>query len=147
MDTTLLRQALLNASVHQLGEVIDWLERPWAPSNNDALRGAWHEARRDHGAKRALAYAIEQEVRGLASSPGERDAAHVARRVGSSVPTAEAVATEVTRRLVPPIEWPFAVKPEVIASALRATADLAQLVLGTGAHRRRRHRGYHHGRR
>ena len=139
MDTTLLRRTLLDASADQLGEVIDWLDRPWAPASNDALRAAWHESRRSDGARRALAYAIEQEVRGL----GERDAAHVAQKLGLSVQTADAVVAEITRCLGPVALWPFQTSPALIASALRATAEIARLVLGTGGKRRghrRRHR-------
>src|SRR5262245_4827997 len=145
MDTTLLRLALQNASVSQLEEVIDWLDRPWAPGKNDALRGAWHEARRSGGARRALAYAVEDEVRSLAS---ERDVAHVAQRLGISVRDGSAVAEEMVRRLGGPPAWPLPVSPELVVGALRATAEIARLVFGESRGHRRRHRSRwsHHGR-
>jgi hypothetical protein len=147
MNTTLLRQTLLHASVSQLEEVINWLDRPWAPTKNDALRGAWHEARRSEGAQRALAYAIEEEVRALEQAP-ERDVAHVAKRLGLSLPTADAVAVEIARRLGGlPTVWPLPISPEVLASALRATADIARLVIGDGGRGRHgRHRRHRYGR-
>jgi hypothetical protein len=147
MNTTTLRHALLGATTEQLGEVIDWLDRPWAPGKNDALRAAFHEARRSEGARRALAYALEEEIRSLAQS--ERDAAHVAARLAVGASTAEAAALEIARRLGAP-SWPMpGISPEVIAAALRATAEIARLVLGGagGGHhgRHRRSRRYRHG--
>jgi hypothetical protein len=142
-----MRQALLDSSAAQLEEVINWIERPWAPGKNDALRAAWHEARRSDGARRALAYAIEEEVRSLAVTP-ERDAAHVARRLGLAVHTPDAVVVEIARRLGAIPAWTLPVSPEVIASALRATADIARLILGTPSYERRSHhpRRHRHGR-
>lgn len=142
MNTSLLRLALLDATVSQLDEVINWLDRPWAPGKNDALRAAWHESKRSDGARRALAYAIEEEVRAL---PPDRDLALVSQRLGvaSSV---EVVATEVVRRLGGIVSWPLPVAPEIVIGALRATADIARLVLGdSGGHRSGGHR-YRRGR-
>jgi hypothetical protein len=140
MNTTLLRQALLGATVSQLEEVIDWLDRPWAPGRNDALRAAWHEARRSDGARRALAYAIEEEVRSL--SP-ERDLPQVAARLGLASRTNDTVAEEIVRRLrgISSPAFPFSL--ELVAGALRATAEIARLVLADGPRHRRRH-GRHH---
>ena len=145
MNTTLLRQALLNASVNQLGEIIDLLDRPWERGKNDALRAAWHEARRSGGARRALAFAIEEEIQSLA--PG-RDAAHVAGRLGLAVDTPVSIVNEIVARYAKVTPFPLPIPPELIAAALRSTADIARLVLGTSSHGRRRHRGrrYHHGR-
>src|SRR5579862_2484687 len=147
MNTTLLRLALLDASISQLEEVIDWVERPWAPTRNDSLRAAWHETKRSDGAKRALAYAIEEEVRGLSA---ERDLAHVAQKLGLSTRTADAIASEIVRRLGGIATWPLPVSPDLVVSALRATADLARIVLGESRggsrHGRRHHGRYRHGR-
>jgi hypothetical protein len=142
-NTTLLRHALLRSTVPQLGEVIDWLDRPWAAGKNDALRAAWHEARRSDGARRALGYALEEEIRSLS----DRDAAHVAGRLAVAASTADGVATEIAQRLGVP-SWPLPVSPEVLAAALRATADLARIVLGTpGGDRHGRHHHHPRGRR
>jgi hypothetical protein len=141
-----LKGVLLNASVSELEDVINWIERPWAAGKNDALRAAWHEARRSDGAKRALAFAVEEEVRSL--GPSARDVAHVAGHLGLSTHTAEAVAAEIARRLGAAPAWSLTVSPEAIASALRATADIARLIVGlteVGRHGRR-HRRYRGGR-
>jgi len=129
---------LLNASVSQLAEVIDFLDRPWEPSKNDALRAAWHESRRSDGARRALAYAIEQELRSLTST---RDAVHVGNRLGLSIQTRDAIEAEIVRRLGGVAAFPLAVSPETIVSALRATADIARLILSRPGHGHGRHRG------
>jgi hypothetical protein len=147
MNTTPLRQALIDAPISQLEQVINWLDRPWAPGRNDALRAAWHEARRSDGARLALASSIEGEVRSLAHSQ-ERDAEHIGAHLGLTVRTAEAVAVEIARRLgVVPI-WPLATTPEAIAAALRATADIARILVGDHGHhgRHRRHGRCRHGR-
>ncbi|MDB4996373.1 MAG: hypothetical protein JWM74_3805 [Myxococcaceae bacterium] len=151
MNTTCIRQALLTSSVSQLEDLIDWLQRPWAPGKNDALRAAWHEARRSDGARRALAYAIEEEIRSVVTT--ERDAAHVARRLGLVATTGDAVILEIGRRLGALAVWPLPASSsesaDVIASALRATAEIARLVLGSAAHERHgrtHHRRHRHGR-
>lgn len=143
MTTSLLRLALLNATVSQLEEVINWLDRPWAPGKNDALRAAWHEAKRSNGARRALAYAIEEEVRALTT---DRDLALVSQRLGLAPSSAEIVSAEMVRRLGGMVSWPLPVAPELVVGALRATAEIARLVLGdSGGHRSGGHR-YRHGR-
>jgi hypothetical protein len=142
MNTTFLRLALLHASTSQLGEVIDWLDRPWEAGKNDALRAAWHEARRSDGARRALAYAIEEELRSLST---ERDVAHVSQKLGLSTRDAEAVANEIARRIGGVSPWPLGFSPELVLGALRATADIARLLLADARGGRYRHR-HRHGR-
>lgn len=140
MSTTLLRPALLHCSTRTLGQVIDWLDRPWALRNNDSLRATWHEAHRSEGARRALAYALEDEIRGLAT---ERDIAHVSQRLGVHVPGTDALIAEIVRRIGGPSAEALPVSPETVAAALQATADIARLVLGNSyrgrGHSRRRH--------
>jgi hypothetical protein len=145
MNTTLLlRTALLNASVSKLDQIIDFLDRPWAPGKNDALRAAWHEARRSDGARRALAYAIEEEVRSLSE---ERDLAHVSQRLGLPTRCGDAIAAEIVRRLGGPSFWPLTVSPELIVGALRATADIARFLMrGSSGRRHHRHRSRRHDR-
>ena len=135
-----LREALLHATVQEQGSVIDWVRRPWAPANNDALRGAYHEALRNHGATRALAYALELEIRSLEGA--ERDLEHVASRLGLQARTCEAVGDEIVRRLgAAPKASAAAISPEVVALVLQVAAEVALRVLREGG---RRHR---HGRR
>src|SRR6185295_17907379 len=73
-----LHDVLCTASLSQLESATDWLERPWEPRRNNALRARWHEARRDASARPELAAAIEREILTMPA----RDLDHVARRMG-----------------------------------------------------------------
>lgn len=126
MNTNHLRHALLAAPIHELEEVIDWLDRPWARQRNHTLRSAFHEARRGEGrgegrggsARRALVFAIEAEVLGLYA---ERDRAHVAHRLGLYTTSLSSITTAMVQRLD---------GSAVVTDLLRATAGLARIFLG-----------------
>lgn len=100
MNTHEFRHSLARADLAALGQVIDWLERPAEAHRNDALRAAWHRARRDPGARSALCAAIEQEV--LELRPAE--ARHVARTLGLAAeePSAGELQRAIAARLFPP---------------------------------------------
>lgn len=141
-STTVLQQALRSASTHRLRDVIDWLERPWAPGRNDALRAMWHAARRDRAAHSMLAEALAHEVHDLGVSTGARDLAHVARRLELAFASVEGVAYEIARRVdASGVGRPV---PDVVASAVHAALDVARIVLrdanGGRSRGRRRHR-------
>jgi hypothetical protein len=75
----------------------------------------------------------------------DRDLAHVSQRLGLATSTTELMAAEIVRRLGGITSWSLPVPPELVVSALRATADIARLVLGESSRRqygrgRRRHR-------
>jgi hypothetical protein len=142
MKTNHLRHVLLRASVPQLEAVIDWLDRPWAPGRNDALRAAWHESRRSDGARRALAYALEEEIRSL---PSGRDIALVASRLGVD-PSPQAVIDEIARRLDASSVWSLPFTQRQIMDALRAGAEIAGAVLTAHASRRSHRRRWRHAR-
>ena len=139
MSTILLRNTLLQTTAHRLGDVIDWVERPWAPCNNDALRRLWHEARRDRAAHPALAFTLEQEVQNL----GARELDHVAARLGCA-PTTAGVASAITQRLG--VAWPEPVRvpSDAIASAFGAFVQIASAFAGARPARGRRGRRYGH---
>ncbi len=144
MDTTKLREALLKAPVHRLGDVIDWLQRPWAPGSNDALRAAWHEARRRPEATPALAYAIEHEVRSLATTADPRDVRLVASRLGFDSPTPAVIVREIAVRLGGAATV-TAFSPDTLATAIRVAAEVARVFLD-GRQGRREHRRHRYGR-
>jgi hypothetical protein len=139
MSTTYLRNALLQTTAHRLGDVIDWVERPWAPCNNDTLRRLWHEARRDHAAHPALAFALEQEVQNL----GARDLDHVASRLGC-VPSTGGVAIAITQRLGGCVPEPARVPSDAIATAFGALVQIASAFASAQPPRGRRGRRYGH---
>ena len=117
----LRRGDLERASLDDLREMIDALDRPWAPEQNDRLRAYYHAARRDpHGqAKTDLAQAI---LRCMQELPPE-DLGYVIER-------------SAKKRSSPIAEWAVAfvaeVASEVLAQVLRAPRK-------HGRHRRHRH--------
>ena len=147
-----LHDVLCSASLSQLESAIDWLERPWEPRRNDALRGRWHDAGRDPGARRALAAAIEGEILSMPA----RDLDHVARRMGFTglAPTALDVVRLVAGRLAPHSTDRLAPDPmsnaaaALLAPLVAASELLTSLLVEAGAirhaqrpSRRRRHGG------
>lgn len=105
MSTHTFHEALGRASLGTLEQVIDWLERPWQPTHNDALRAAWHRARRDPSARGALHAALEREVLGLHAA----EARHVARALG--IPREEPTAGDVLRAITARLEPSFGPPP------------------------------------
>lgn len=146
MNTATLRQALLDASVARLGEIIDLVRRPWAPGNNDALRGAWHEARRHPGAKGALAYALEQEIRTAVSD--DRGVDLLRQRLSGAPGTAEAIVSEITKGLGGVPARDAEPTGAVFVTTLQVVVDVARSLLGhrPGEGRSGRRRPHHHGR-
>ncbi|MEZ4407223.1 MAG: hypothetical protein R3A52_12180 [Polyangiales bacterium] len=90
---------LAQASVNALAQVIDWVQRPWAPQHNDRLRAMMHVAGRDplNGAREGLASALVTEI---ALAP-PRDLAHIAASLGMQgpSPTVDDVAGVIAARL------------------------------------------------
>ena len=139
-----LHDVLCTASLSPLERAIDWLERPWEPRRNSALRARWHEARRDAGARPELAAAIEREILTMPA----RDLDHVARRMGFAgrEPTALDVIRLVTERLAPDSRGDAAAA--LLAPLVAVSKLLTSLLVEAGANshphgpsRRRRHGG------
>jgi hypothetical protein len=139
-----LHDVLCAASLSELESAIDWLERPWEPQRNKALRARWHSARRDAGTRHALASAIESEILIMRA----RDLGHVARRMGfvGLEPTALDVIRLVMERLAPDSRDRAA--SALLAPLVAASELLTSLLVEAGkighSHpysRRRRHAG------
>lgn len=137
MNISTFHETLERAGVDALEQVIDWIERPWEPARNDALRASWHEARRDAAAKGALLGAIEREI--VDMRPAETR--YVARTLGcaSRSPSSADVLRAITIRLEAPrqsapvrLDLGLLVEPmiEVAGRVLRAAL--------------REERGHHH---
>lgn len=138
-STTVLRQALRRADMHRVRDVIDCLERPWAPERNDSLRGLWHAARRDRAAQPALADAIASEVQSLDTLSGARDVAYLARRLDLACASVDGIALEIARRVGAStrVAEPLA---DVVVSAVHTALDIARVVLREDRARRPRGR-------
>ena len=139
-----LHDVLCAASLSQLESAIDWLERPWEPQRNNALRARWHNAKRDAGTRHALASAIESEILMMRA----RDLEHVARRMGfmGFSPTALDVFHLLVERLAPDSRERAA--SALLAPLVAASELLTSLLVEAGkighSHpysRRRRHGG------
>lgn len=151
-----LSMRLSQASVNELGRVIDWVQRPWAPQHNDRLRAMMHLAGRDplNGAREDLASALVTEV----ATAGPRDLTHIGHALGIDLatPTADDVARAITARLgalprepSPREPWCTAALEEGVAWAIRefAGAAVSALVRAKPWAPPRRQYGRHHGRR
>ncbi|WP_224242405.1 hypothetical protein [Hyalangium gracile] len=142
MESYSLHYILQVESLDRLEKVIDWLERPWEPRRNDALRALWHEARRDSRAKFNLVGALEREVLTMPA----RDLEHVARRLGfqGAAATALDVIRLVTKRLERGhVEAPcVAPHPllEPLAAAASATSEVLVSLLEGATHSNCAHR-------
>lgn len=129
-DIALLR-SLERAPVDQLREIIDWLDRPWARGRNDALRSAYHDARRDPARKSALVYALAYE---LTTLDNERDIPFVAHQAGIKATHTRLLCYEICQRLgarerAARSAWPL--PPEVIATGVQVLAEIVRSGLST----------------
>lgn len=142
MEPYSLQSFLQVESLDQLEKVIDWLERPWEPRRNNALRARWHEARRDSREKFNLVAELECEVLTMPA----RDLDHVARRMGfqGSAATALDVIRLVAKRLDRGhVEAPRAAPHpllEPLAAAASATSELLVSLIEGATHSNRSHR-------
>lgn len=146
---------LAQATVAELGRVIDQVQRPWAAQRNDRLRALMHRAGREpgSGAREELAAALVAEV--AAASDG--DLAHIARGLGLNLPapTADDVAHAIAARLgpapgtTPRGRWGGPALEAGVEWAIREFAEAAVTALVRArpwASGRRHHHGRRHGR-
>jgi hypothetical protein len=154
MMMTALAARLAQATVAELGQVIDQVRRPWAAQCNDRLRALLHRVGREpgSGAHEELAAALVAEVAGASYG----DLAHVARGLGLSLPapTADDVARVIVARLgpvpgtAPRGPWEGAALEAGVAWAMREFAEAAvtALVRARPWAPARRNHGRRHGR-
>jgi hypothetical protein len=118
------RDELERASLSDLGQLIDALDRPWAPAENDRLRAHFHQAGRDPSghAKSELAHALARTIEEL--SP--EDLSSFLRKTARSPRLSPRIAEQLIVCLT-----------EVVSEVV------VQLLGGKNTHRKRRHR---HGR-